>query len=100
MRGENVGACVDVCVLAQQTVDFSGSDLKHLVFSAALAAFKDTVPELWKSMGEVDECPLPQRILKAQHFEHAIGEITASSASTMDAVRRLRTWGGSLSKAA
>ena len=50
LRGENVDPSVSLTRLAQRTADFSGSDLKHLVFSAALAAFKDTVPDLWKAV--------------------------------------------------
>ncbi|EJD38043.1 AAA-domain-containing protein, partial [Auricularia subglabra TFB-10046 SS5] len=43
LTGEKIDASVDVADLAARTVAYSGSDIKHLVFSAALAAFKDTV---------------------------------------------------------
>ncbi|KZV80239.1 AAA-domain-containing protein [Exidia glandulosa HHB12029] len=100
LRGENVDPSVSLNRLAKRTIDFSGSDLKHLVFSAALAAFKDTVPNLWKAVDEgVDPDTAPQRVLKAHNFEHALKEITASCASNMDGVHALRSWGGSLGKA-
>ncbi|KZV80242.1 AAA-domain-containing protein [Exidia glandulosa HHB12029] len=101
LRGENVDPSVNLTRLAKRTVDFSGSDLKHLVYSAALAAFKDTVPDLWKAVeaGSEAKTDVPQRVLRAQNFEHALQEITASCASNMDGVRLLRTWGGSLGKA-
>ncbi|EJD38041.1 AAA ATPase, partial [Auricularia subglabra TFB-10046 SS5] len=41
--GEKVDDTVDLPALAARTPHYSGSDLKHLVFSAALSAFKDTV---------------------------------------------------------
>ncbi|KZV89211.1 AAA-domain-containing protein [Exidia glandulosa HHB12029] len=100
LRGESVDDTVDTADLASRTEYFSGSDIKHLVFSAALAAFKDTVPDLWKTMDQgVERWPLPTRVLSAAHFDHALQEITASSAANMDAVYRLRTWGGNIGRA-
>ncbi|WVW79693.1 hypothetical protein I302_101663 [Kwoniella bestiolae CBS 10118] len=47
LRGENLGEDVDLEKLAKETDGFSGSDLKHLCVSAALAAVKDTVQVPW-----------------------------------------------------
>ncbi|KZV89205.1 AAA-domain-containing protein [Exidia glandulosa HHB12029] len=98
LRGESVDDTIDTFTLATRTEHFSGSDLKHLVFSAALAAFKDTVPDLWNTNAG-EKCVLPKRVLSAVHFETALDEIAASSAANMDAVHRLRMWGGSIGRA-
>ncbi|WWC68925.1 uncharacterized protein I206_102861 [Kwoniella pini CBS 10737] len=47
LRSENTAEDVDLDKLAQETDGFSGSDLKHLCVSAALAAVKDTVQVPW-----------------------------------------------------
>nr|XP_018264327.1 uncharacterized protein I303_02492 [Kwoniella dejecticola CBS 10117]OBR86485.1 hypothetical protein I303_02492 [Kwoniella dejecticola CBS 10117] len=47
LGGESVAEDVDLEKLAKETDGFSGSDLKHLCVSAALAAVKDTVKVPW-----------------------------------------------------
>ncbi|WWC87565.1 uncharacterized protein L201_002455 [Kwoniella dendrophila CBS 6074] len=47
LRGEKLSDDVDLEKLAKDTDGFSGSDLKHLCVSAALAAVKDTVQVPW-----------------------------------------------------
>ncbi|WVQ74383.1 hypothetical protein IAR50_003984 [Cryptococcus sp. DSM 104548] len=49
LRGEEIGDDVNLDKLAKDTDGFSGSDLKHLCVSAAIAAVKDTVPIPWLS---------------------------------------------------
>ena len=95
LKGEVLHDSVNIGKLAnQRTHLFSGSDLRNLVVAAALAAFKDTVPDLWKAMDDssAGAKEIPKRVIRQQHFDGALQEITASCASTMDTVEALRQW--------
>ncbi|WRT65401.1 uncharacterized protein IL334_002344 [Kwoniella shivajii] len=60
LRGETMADDVDLDRLAKETDGFSGSDLKHLCVSAALAAVKDTVQVPWaKGAASDPEAPAP-----------------------------------------
>ncbi|KZV99519.1 AAA-domain-containing protein, partial [Exidia glandulosa HHB12029] len=93
LAGEDTDASVDISSLAERTVAYSGSDLKHLVFSAALAAFKDTLPHTWGPSSAVKK--LPGRVIGLHHFEQALKEIVASASVNMAGIAALRKWGGS-----
>ncbi|KAK6906885.1 hypothetical protein I203_100872 [Kwoniella mangroviensis CBS 8507] len=54
LRGETLADDVDLQKLAKETDGFSGSDLKHLCVSAALAAVKDTVQVPWSKKSATD----------------------------------------------
>ncbi|KAG0705885.1 hypothetical protein DFH29DRAFT_233012 [Suillus ampliporus] len=49
LRDETLAPEIDLRALAKRTESFSGSDLKHLCVSAALAAVKENVEVPWKS---------------------------------------------------
>lgn len=93
LAGEDTDASVEISSLAERTVVYSGSDLKHLVFSAALAAFKDTLPHTWGPSSGVKK--LPGRVIGLHHFEQALKEIVASASVNMAGIAALRKWGGS-----
>lgn len=93
LAGEDTDATVDITSLAERTVAYSGSDLKHLVFSAALAAFKDTLPHTWAPTSAGKK--LPGRVIGLHHFEQALKEIVASASVNMAGIAALRKWGGS-----
>lgn len=48
LKGETMEG-VDLTDLARRTNNFSGSDLKNLAVSAALASLKDIIPDMWNS---------------------------------------------------
>ncbi|KAJ9106845.1 hypothetical protein QFC19_002973 [Naganishia cerealis] len=58
LKNEKLADDVDLKKIAEQTDTYSGSDLKHLCVSAALASLKETVHLPWKSSGSA-WTPLP-----------------------------------------
>lgn len=48
LKGETMEG-IDLTDLARRTNNFSGSDLKNLAVSAALASLKDIIPDMWNS---------------------------------------------------
>lgn len=102
LTGEKIDDTVDIPALAERTPHYSGSDLKHLVFSAALSAFKDSVPDLWSAhtqkknvVGDDAGKKLPQRVIGSHHFDKALLEVVASASAHLESIAELRNWGGS-----
>jgi len=77
---------------------FSGSDLRHLVVTAALAAFKESINVDWQLQYGSDGLPKPvelerrPRILSAKHFERARKQIVACAAANSKELEELRRW--------
>ena len=59
LKGETLKEDVTIDYVARRTELFSGSDLKHLCVSAALAAVKDTIPSDWAQRKPTDATKLP-----------------------------------------
>ncbi|GAW16525.1 hypothetical protein ANO14919_059550 [Xylariales sp. No.14919] len=95
MKGENLADDVDVSELAQITEGYSGSDIKALVYAAAVSAVRENLPSttagltLWeetvKSPATSNSCP---RILKMAHFLKAKQRIRPSPKS--DTIARIQ----------
>ncbi|OCH92341.1 AAA-domain-containing protein [Obba rivulosa] len=68
LRDEDLASDVDLRAIAQQTRNFSGSDLKHLCVSAALDAVKQQVEVPWRSPMLTPPSP------KVQPSQGAIGD--------------------------
>jgi len=99
LKGEVCDETVNVTRIAASTPLFSGSDLRHLVHSAALAALKDTTPPSWQIQYGADGVPIPQsstplapRVIQAKHFDQALKQVSASSATNRKDLDELRRW--------
>lgn len=119
---------VDLSDLARRTNNFSGSDLKNLVVSAALTSLKEIIPYTWnvpkvvkteadkansdqenegetdgsdtasESRSDKDEPIAAPRILRPIHFHAAFEQVSATSSRDMSSVQRLRTWAAQFSR--
>ncbi|KAI0411373.1 P-loop containing nucleoside triphosphate hydrolase protein [Xylaria grammica] len=95
MKGENLADDVDVSELAQITEGYAGSDIKALVYAAAISAVRENLPgttaglTLWeetvKSPATSNSCP---RVLKMAHFLKAKQGIRPSPKS--DTIARIQ----------
>lgn len=74
--------------LAQQTPLYSGSDLKNVCVSAALAAVREE-QDLFVSEGVAYPA---KRILGKRHFEKALLEVGASVGEDMGSLAQMRKW--------
>ncbi|KIO06487.1 hypothetical protein M404DRAFT_24692, partial [Pisolithus tinctorius Marx 270] len=111
LRDETLSPDLDLKSLAKRTESFSGSDLKHLCVSAALAAVKEGVNLPWDtpldavsaavkdqqppnlSDTTAEAPPLSySRTIHPQHFTKAFKEITPSSSETLGSLADLRKW--------
>ncbi|KAK6345535.1 hypothetical protein TWF718_007447 [Orbilia javanica] len=87
LEGETLDADVDLKSIAsdERTNLYSGSDLKNVAVSAALAAVKEE-DIIFKETGAYPD----KRLLKAKHFEQALGEISASISDDMGSLGMIR----------
>ncbi|KAI5990583.1 hypothetical protein EDC04DRAFT_3148762 [Pisolithus marmoratus] len=110
LRDETLSPDLDLKFLAKRTESFSGSDLKHLCVSAALAAVKEGVNLPWDTplntissaasdhqspnLSDTTEAPplSYSRVIHPQHFTKAFKEITPSSSETLGSLADLRKW--------
>jgi ATP-dependent 26S proteasome regulatory subunit len=90
LRQESLDSTVSLNKLAEQTPFYSGSDLKNLAVSAALACVREE-NELSESRKDDKEFRLPEkRTLTAKHFEKALAEISASISEDMSSLTAIR----------
>jgi ATP-dependent 26S proteasome regulatory subunit len=90
LDGEIVDETVDLSKLALDTPLYSGSDLKNLCVSAALACVREE-NELAESKKADKEFKLPEkRTLSHRHFEKAVKEISASISEDMGSLTAIR----------
>ncbi|KAK6359385.1 hypothetical protein TWF696_000545 [Orbilia brochopaga] len=87
LADEDLHADVDLPAISAdaRTNLYSGSDLKNVAVAAALAA----VREEEAAFKETGVYP-PKRMLRATHFEQALGEITASISDDMGSLGMIR----------
>lgn len=95
LKDENVNPDVSLSELAAKTSLYSGSDLKNMCVSAALAAVKEENDAATKHDEEKNkDDPVykfpEQRTLEKRHFEKAMDEITASVSEDMSSLGAIR----------
>ncbi|CAG8545139.1 6573_t:CDS:2 [Ambispora leptoticha] len=108
LRDERLDPSVSLSHLAKITNLYSGSDLKNLCISAALAAVREDAEKEAKNNSQVQEkkgendtvnnssrstieAP-PIRILKEHHFQLALKQVTPSCSEDMSSLTELRKW--------
>ncbi|CAH1759086.1 23358_t:CDS:2 [Entrophospora sp. SA101] len=109
LRDEKLDSLISLADLAKIARLYSGSDLKNLCISAALAAVReDAEKEQNKSNSDKEELnvsgdskemskplqPPPIRVLKNHHFQQALKQITPSCSEDMTSLAELRKWDG------
>ncbi|KAK0634785.1 hypothetical protein B0T17DRAFT_586494 [Bombardia bombarda] len=96
LREEVLGPDVDLKVLAGETELFSGSDLKNLCVSAAMAAVREENEardggEEKEDAAAAAEFVFPEkRVLTRAHFEKGMREISASISEDMESLKAIR----------
>lgn len=85
LQTETLAPDVNLDRLADRTPLYSGSDLKNLCVSAALAAVKQEA-DAFKSTGAYPD----KRVLTQAHFEKALMEISASISDDMGSLAAIR----------
>jgi hypothetical protein len=82
LADEQIADDVSVTGLAARTPLYSGSDLKSVVVAAALNAVREETAKggPWEQ----------KRVLKPEHFDLALGEISASISDDMDSLKELK----------
>ena len=90
LRNESLDGSVSLSKLAEQTPLYSGSDLKNLSVSAALACVREE-NELAESRKDDKDFKLPEkRTLTSRHFDKALAEISASISEDMSSLTAIR----------
>ncbi|KAJ7648074.1 P-loop containing nucleoside triphosphate hydrolase protein [Roridomyces roridus] len=98
LRGENVDPAINIDTLASDTTLFSGSDLRHLMLCAAMTSLREITPTTWRVQYGSDGVlipssePLPARIIRPKHFDMALSQVSASSATNQSELEELRRW--------
>jgi SpoVK/Ycf46/Vps4 family AAA+-type ATPase len=82
LADEQIADDVSVAEIAARTPLYSGSDLKSVVVAAALTAVREET----SAGGPWDQ----KRVLTKDHFEQALGEISASISDDMDSLKELK----------
>jgi SpoVK/Ycf46/Vps4 family AAA+-type ATPase len=92
LRGEDVVEDVSISALAQRTPFYSGSDLKNLCVAAALACVRDenAAAKVAREASDKTFKYPAKRTLMQEHFEIAIGEISASISEDMSTLTQIR----------
>ncbi|KAM3418283.1 hypothetical protein BST61_g4284 [Cercospora zeina] len=91
LHDEALDNTVDLTRLAADTPLYSGSDLKNLCVSAALACVREENELVESNKGIDKDFKLPEkRTLSARHFEKAIKEISASISEDMSSLAAIR----------
>ncbi|KAJ1548436.1 hypothetical protein HK096_001924 [Nowakowskiella sp. JEL0078] len=118
MRDENLDG-ISVDEIAKRTDMYSGSDIKNLCVAAALASVKETLVreilgsstsdieskdlkdivvdrlatiEDWSEIVKKSDAPVPDRVIKREHFETAFVEVPASLSENAETLIELRRW--------
>ena len=90
LRDEKLDDSVSLAKLAKDTPFYSGSDLKNLSVAAALACIREENEAAAKHTGEDPYVYPEKRILTKQHFDKALGEISASISEDMSTLTAIR----------
>ncbi|KAF7196538.1 ATPase family AAA domain-containing protein 1 [Pseudocercospora fuligena] len=90
LSDEALDETVDLAKLAADTPLYSGSDLKNLCVSAALACVREE-NDLAQSKKDDKDFKLPEkRVLSSRHFEKATKEISASISEDMSSLTAIK----------
>ncbi|GAB7362569.1 hypothetical protein MBLNU230_g2885t1 [Neophaeotheca triangularis] len=90
LQSEALAPSVDLAALSEQTPFYSGSDLKNLCVSAALAAVREENEVADANKGD-PAFKLPStRTLEARHFDKAMAEVSASISEDMSSLKAIR----------
>lgn len=90
LKEEAVDPAVSLADLAEHTPLYSGSDLKNLCVSAALACVREENDLLTKHDDDPDFKLPEKRTLQSRHFETATAEISASISEDMSSLVAIR----------
>jgi SpoVK/Ycf46/Vps4 family AAA+-type ATPase len=104
LADEMLDPAVDLNDLAKKTNLYSGSDLKNVCVSAAIAAVTEEQPSIAFLNNDTDNPSHPshqsdasesveisqKRVLRPGHFENALTEVTASISESMETIELLR----------
>ncbi|KAF2768096.1 AAA-domain-containing protein, partial [Teratosphaeria nubilosa] len=90
LKNEQLDTSVDLAKLAERTPFYSGSDLKNLAVSAALAAVREENDLVAANASNADFKLPEKRTLSSKHFEKAITEISASVSEDMASLTAIR----------
>ncbi|KAJ5899334.1 hypothetical protein N7495_004078 [Penicillium taxi] len=90
LKEEKLDPTVDFAELAKQTPLYSGSDLKNLAVSAALACVREENDLAAKHQGDEPYQHPERRTLTRAHFERGMGEISASISEDMSSLAAIR----------
>ncbi|KAI5799950.1 hypothetical protein EDC01DRAFT_526089 [Geopyxis carbonaria] len=85
LKDEQLDGSVDLEALAKRTSLYSGSDLKNICVSAALSCVREE-----HAAFEAGTAFPAKRVLRASHFETAMGEISASISDDMGSLSLIR----------
>lgn len=91
LKDEILDGSISLATLAKNTPFYSGSDLKNLSVAAALACVREENEMAAKHTGEEPFVHPSKRILRKEHFDKAMEEISASISedmSTLSAIRK------------
>ena len=91
LKDEFLDESISLATLAKNTPFYSGSDLKNLSVAAALACVREENEMAAKHTGEEPYVYPSKRILRKEHFDKAMEEISASISedmSTLSAIRK------------
>jgi DNA polymerase III delta prime subunit len=90
LRNELLDSSVNLTTLSEQTPLYSGSDLKNVCVSAAIAAVREE-NELVEKHKDDKDFKLPEkRTLTTAHFDKAIAEISASINEDMSSLTAIK----------
>lgn len=90
LKNESLDPTVDLAELARRTPFYSGSDLKNLAVSAALACVRGDYEKAAKHEGDEPYQYPERRTLGWNHFERALDEISASISEDMSSLTAIR----------
>jgi SpoVK/Ycf46/Vps4 family AAA+-type ATPase len=91
LEGEVLAPTVSLESIADQTNLFSGSDLKNICVSAALACVREENADAAKAKSAGEEYQYPEkRLLEERHFAKALEEISASISDDMSSLTEIR----------
>lgn len=90
LKDEILDESISLATLAKNTPFYSGSDLKNLSVAAALACVREENEMALKHTGEEPYLYPPRRILRKEHFDKAMEEISASISEDMSTLHAIR----------
>ncbi|KAF9883566.1 hypothetical protein FE257_003165 [Aspergillus nanangensis] len=90
LKEEHLDSSVDLAELARRTPLYSGSDLKNLSVSAALACVREENELAAQHKGDEPYQYPERRTLTSQHFERGMEEISASISEDMSSLGAIR----------